>query len=229
MRYPLKVTVNILSQKQSGKEITTASTSTPVGSSEGTPVSKLVCTLVGTPVGTAVGQPVETTVNIPGSTAVGIPNDTPVSKLVGTPVAINEEKEYLQKQRTTYPFDRESNDEDYYSELDVDDTELFTVERRKNKDEIELQIREIDSLQNSEVEGDTIIVENFTEFLRNKRNKDIKEGGYSQKTEPTTINGYASVVQNDILKAFHKLVSPFDARWLIDCKSPKHCTFDGEE
>ena len=40
---------------------------------------------------------------------------------------------------------------------------------------------------------------------------------------------YSDVVRKDILKAFHNLTSPFDARWLIDCKTPKICKFEGEE
>ena len=47
-----------------------------------------------------------------------------------------------------YPFDDQITDEDYYSEIDVDDTDFFTVERRKNKDDVELQLREIDGLKN---------------------------------------------------------------------------------
>ena len=138
------------------------------------------------------------------------------------------EKETFEKGRMMYPFDDQSTDEDYYSEIDVDDTDLFTVERRKNKDDVELQLREIDGLKNFEVEGDNMIVEKFKEFLRNKKSKDSK-GGYAKQTETSTINQYGDVVRNDILKAIHKLVLPFDARWLIDCKTPKECTFEGEE
>ena len=58
-------------------------------------------------------------------------------------------------------------EEDYYSEFDIDDSEEFTAERRKNKDAIEIQLREIDALENKEIEGDTIIVEQFTNFMRN--------------------------------------------------------------
>ena len=141
----------------------------------------------------------------------------------------NSSKETLEKGRVKYPFDEHAIDEDYFSEIDVDDDQMFTIRRRKNKDELELQLRLIDDLQNPEIEGDNLIVEKFTEFMRNKRNTDVNEGGYSKKTEPTTINIYAGVVRNDILRAFHKLVQPFDARWLTDCKTPKECKFEGEE
>ena len=101
--------------------------------------------------------------------------------------------------------------------------------RRKNKDNLELRLREVDGLQNAEIEGDNILVEKFTEFMRNKYRKESKGEGYSKQTEPSTIILYSDVVRKDILKAFHKLVTPFDARWLIDCKTPKICKFEGEE
>ena len=141
----------------------------------------------------------------------------------------NSSKETLEKGRPKYPYDEHAIDEDYYSEIDVDDDEMFTIRRRENKDILELQLREIDGLENPEIEGDNMIVESFMNFMRNKRNKDVNAEGYSKKTEPTTVNMYAGVVRNDILKAFHKLIVPFDARWLIDCKSKKVCKFEGEE
>ena len=135
----------------------------------------------------------------------------------------------LAKARRKYPFDKETNDEDYYSEIEVDDTEDVTIERRNKKDSLELRLREVDGLQNAEIEGDNILVEKFKEFMRNKHRKENKEEGFSKQTEPTTILLYSDVVRKDILRAFHKLVSPFDARWLIDCKTPKICKFEGEE
>ena len=140
-----------------------------------------------------------------------------------------DENDELEQARKSYPFDKGQNDEDYYSEIDIDDTELFTVERRRNKDDLELRLREVDGLQNAEIEGDNILVEKFTEFMRNKYRKESKGEGYSKQTEPSTIILYSDVVRKDILKAFHKLVTPFDARWLIDCKTPKICKFEGEE
>ena len=142
---------------------------------------------------------------------------------------VDDEKETLQKGRKHYPFDKNSTEEEYFSEYDVDDTDSFTIERRKKKDEIELKLRTIDDLVNPEIEGDDIIIGRFSEFMRNKRHQSSKEEGFSKQTEPTTINMYTNVVKNDILKAFHKLVAPFDARWLIDCTTPKICKFEGEE
>jgi hypothetical protein len=143
--------------------------------------------------------------------------------------ALEKENELLEKGRLKYPFDEKTTEEDYFSEIDIDDTDIFTTTRRRNKDILELQLREIDSLQNSEIEGDNIIVAKFEEFMRNKRSKNEKEGCFSKQTEPTTINAYSSVVRTDILKALHKLIKTFDARWLLDCKTTKVCTFEGEE
>ena len=155
--------------------------------------------------------------------------DVPVNLSEQRQIKDSNEKVDFERGRTKYPFDDQTTEEDYYSELDIDDTELFTVERRKKKDQMELELRKIDDLQNSEIEGDNFIVDKFEEFMRNKRSKDDNEGGYSKQTEPTTIKAYSNVVKTDILKAFHKLVEPFDARWLIDCKTPKVCKFEGEE
>ena len=142
---------------------------------------------------------------------------------------VEKEKVDIEKARKKYPFDTELSDEEYYSEIDIDDTELFTVERRKHKDDLELKLREVDLLTNTEIEGDNMLINQFTEFMRNKYKKENKGEGYSKQTEPTTINLYSDVVRKDILKAFHKLISPFDAMWLVDCKTPKFCTFEGEE
>ena len=140
-----------------------------------------------------------------------------------------QEKDDLEKARKKYAFDTETSEEDYYSEIDMDDTELFTVERRKNKDNLELKLREVDLLTNTTIEGDDILVDQFTNFMRNKYQKESKGEGYSKQTEPTTINLYSDVVRKDILKAVQKLISPFDARWLVDCKTQKLCQFEGEE
>ena len=142
---------------------------------------------------------------------------------------LEKEKDEYEKARKRFPFDTEPSDEDYYSEIDIDDTELFTIERRKKKDDLELNLREVDLMQNLEIEGDNILVNQFSEFMRNKYQKEKKGEGYSKQTEPTTINLYSEVVRKDILKAFHNLTSPFDARWLIDCKTPKFCKFEGED
>ena len=140
-----------------------------------------------------------------------------------------EDSDDLEKGRLSYPMDTDTTDEDYYSEFDIDDSESFTRDRRATKDAIEVHLREIDLLENEEIEGDNLVVEKFTEFMKNKIHKNENVEDFSRITEPSTIKCYAGVLRNDILKAFHKLCSPFDARWLLDCKTPKNCTFDGEE
>lgn len=139
------------------------------------------------------------------------------------------EENGFEEGRSFYPFDEGTTDEDYYSEFDIDDNESFTRERRRTKDEIEIELRKIDLLENEEIEGDTIIVDKFIEFMRNKTHKDENNEGYGKISEPSTINCYAGILKNDILRAFHKLCSPFDARWLLDCKTAKVCAFEGEE
>ena len=74
-----------------------------------------------------------------------------------------------------FPFDTNSTDEEYYSELNMDDQDMFTIERRKRKDDLELQLRHVDTLENAETEGDEIIVEQFSNFMRNKRHKENKD------------------------------------------------------
>ena len=140
-----------------------------------------------------------------------------------------EESDDLERGRLRYPMDIDTTDEDYYSEFDIDDSESFTIDRRGTKDAMEVQLREIDLLENEEIEGDTMIVDKFIEFMRNKIHKDENVEDFSRITEPSTIKCYAGILRNDVLKAFHKLCSPFDARWLLDCKTPKNCLFDGEE
>ena len=142
---------------------------------------------------------------------------------------VSTEAETLERGRHKYPFDIHTLDEDYYSEIDIDDQDQFTISRRKNKDQLELKLRDIDGLQNEEICGDNFIVEKFEEFMRNKQGKQKNEGDFSKQTEPRTITLYTDVLEKDILKAIHKLVKPFDARWLIDAKTPKICKIEGEE
>ena len=139
------------------------------------------------------------------------------------------EKESLERGRRKYPIDHNAADEEYYSELDIDDEDTFTMERRQNKDDIEGQLRAIDLMENETIEGDNMIVQQFSDFMRNKQRKPSNDEVFSKQAEPSTIELYSKVVRNDILKSFHKLVVPFDSRWLTDCVTHKACSFDGEE
>ena len=138
-------------------------------------------------------------------------------------------KESLERRRRKFPIDHNTADEEYYSELDIDDEDIFTMERRKYKDEIEIKLRAIDMMENETIEGDNKIVQQFSDFMRNKQPKTSNDEVFSKQTEPSTIELYSKVVRNDILKTFHTLVVPFDSLWLIDCVTPKTCKFDGEE
>ena len=127
------------------------------------------------------------------------------------------------QKRTNYPFDDET--EPYSSELEDDDLEEFTLERRKLKDELERELRDIDKLEAKEVDGDQEVLQQFETFMRNKTKRSDDAGEYSSTV--STVGMYTRALKNDILPAFHTLFDPFDSRWILDCTSPKNCKFDG--
>ena len=140
-------------------------------------------------------------------------------------------KEYedLERGRFEFPFDMVSaTDEEYYSEFDCDDTECDIIDRRKNKDMIETELRKIDSIENTTIEGDNKVVKRFIEFMNNGKVK-VKAVGFAHIKEVSTVKMYATVLKNDILKACHKLYSPFHADWILDCSTIKDCKFEGEQ
>ena len=134
----------------------------------------------------------------------------------------------LNKKRTKYPFEKDI-EEEYMSEYEDNDGTQYTMERRLNKDILEIRLREIDCLQNCALEGDEDIVKQFRLFMQTTTTGDSNEGQFSQSIEPSTVGIYTRSVKNDILKAFHQLFRPFDSRWLLDCTTLKECTFEGEE
>ena len=138
-------------------------------------------------------------------------------------------KALTNKKRTKYPFDEQHGDEFYVSEFEENDEEIYTTERRMIKDEIETKLRDIDALQNSELEGDEIITSQFRLFMQQKKSGTGKEGKFTKLKEVSTIGMYTRAVQNEILPAFHRLFSPFDSRWILDCTTEKECTFEGEQ
>ena len=133
------------------------------------------------------------------------------------------------KKRLRFPFDVLDDDEFYLSEFEDGDQEEFTIRRRNIKDKIELELREIDDLENTEQEGDEEILKQFRMFMKIKSSRPNKEGGYSQVKKVSTVKMYTGAVGNDLLPAFHRLLDPFDSRWILDCTTPKDCTFDGEK
>ena len=120
--------------------------------------------------------------------------------------------------RSNFPFDDATDP--YESEYESEDDEEFTKKRRMIKDQLELELRDIDQLKSKEADGDSFILEQFESFMRKKSNKDH---------EVSTVKMYTSAIKNDVLPTFHKLFEPFDARWLIDCTSKKECTCEGEK
>ena len=136
---------------------------------------------------------------------------------------------HLERGRSKYPFDSKSAGEEYYSEIDCDDTYKYTRERRKIKDKLEKELRKIDCLKNLENDGNEFIVAKFTDFMKNKGESENIEEGFSYMKEVSTVKMYAGVIRNDLLRACHKLFKPFHAKWLLDCKTPKICKFEGED
>ena len=114
------------------------------------------------------------------------------------------------------------------SEYEEEDSEEFTMKRRCIKDEIEKELRHIDSLENPDIEGDNEIVEKFRKFMQSRYSKKSQQEGYSKMKEVSTVANYTRAVEKDILTAFHRLFNPFDSRWVLDCKTKKDCKFEGE-
>ena len=131
----------------------------------------------------------------------------------------------LNTKRLKYPFDDEA--EPYASEFEEDDTEEFTSERRQVKDQLEKELRQIDMLEAKEVDGDLDVLNQFEKFMKQKTSRNTENQGY--ETQVSTVGMYTRALKNDLLPAFHQLFQPFDSRWILDCTSPKECTFDGEK
>ena len=130
--------------------------------------------------------------------------------------------------RRKYPFDADESDELYMSELEENDEIEFTLERRRVKDNLELELRMVDNMENPEQVGDDEIVAKFRNFMQIKKKKAQKEGEFSKLKQVSTIDMYTSAIKNCLVPAFHHLVSPFDARWILDCTTEKQVTINGE-
>ena len=134
----------------------------------------------------------------------------------------------LTEKRQQFSFDVDG-EEFYMSELEEDDTEDFTRRRRKNKDDLEQKLREIDKIQTSEYVGDDDVLKKFKSFMSNVSNSGNGKGEFAKLQEPSTVVLYTRAIEKDVLKAFHQLFDPFDARWLLDCTTRKNCLYDGEQ
>ena len=141
----------------------------------------------------------------------------------------NIESDTIAKQkRTKYPFDSEESDETYMSELEENDEVEFTLQRRRVKDNLELELRNVDGMENPEQAGDDEIVSKFRNFMQTKKKQPKKEGEFSKLKQVSTVDMYTNAVKNCLIPAFHRLVKPFDTRWILDCTTPKQCTINGE-
>ena len=140
---------------------------------------------------------------------------------------IDLEKGSKQK-RLKFPFDSVDSNEAYISELEDTDEEEFTIRRRNVKDSLELELRRIDAIENLEFVGDDEVVNRFREFEQIKKKRAKSDGEFSKLKQVSTIELYTAAVKKHIIPAFHRVVSPFDARWLLDCTTPKTCTIEGE-
>ena len=129
----------------------------------------------------------------------------------------------LVKKRLKYPFDKDG--EPYSSEFEDEDTAEYTNARRKVKDELELILREVDECKAADEEGDNEVVSKFRKFMQNKTRRTQQNEGYL--ADVSTVQMYTSAVKNDILPAFHRLFEPFNSQWILDCTTPKECTFEG--
>ena len=147
------------------------------------------------------------------------------SSIVQTNPGNLSQKDSMIKKRANYPFDDAL--EPYSSEFEDGDDEGFTQNRRKIKDKLEKELRQIDGLKAKEEEGDIEVLQQFETFMRNKSNRNQESGEF--QSEVSTVRMYTSALKNDILPAFHQLFEPFDSRWILDCTSHKECTFGGEQ
>ena len=138
------------------------------------------------------------------------------------------EKNTLSKQRSKYPFDNE-DEEFYLSEYEDEDQIEYTSKRRQNKDKLELNLRAIDDIKKSDCKGDDEIIRRFRSFMQTISNSGNPTGEFSKFQETSTVGMYTRAIERDVLRAFHELFDPFDSMWLLDCTSPKVCTFEGEE
>ena len=140
----------------------------------------------------------------------------------------SEDKSNLLRPRKRYPFDKDI-DEDYMSEIEDGDEKDFTKLRRENKDMIELRLRDIDKLVNNTKAGDEVVVGMFRSFMEVISNGRKEEDESKQNVQPSTVGLYTRAIQNDFLPVLHDLFQPFDSRWLLDCTTEKHCTFEGDD
>ena len=127
--------------------------------------------------------------------------------------------------RKCHPFDDVMNNA-YESEYEEDDTDDYTDQRRRLKDELELLLRKEDSVEHDSSSDE--IITKFKKFLKVKKD-DIPEGPFSEVKEVATISRYTNLVEKYLLPAFKAHVDPFETNFLLDCSTPKKCKISGQQ
>ena len=94
---------------------------------------------------------------------------------------------------------------------------------------MELNLRAIDDIKDDDCKGDDEILRRFRSFMQTISNSGESTGEFSKLQEVSTVGKYTRAIERDVLRAFHELFHPFDSLWLLDCTTPKVCTFEGEE
>ena len=133
----------------------------------------------------------------------------------------------LGKKRSHYPFDGSDDEEGYESELDEEDDEEITKERRFKKDNLEKQIRLVDLMKNVQFDSDEQFISMYRKYLETKKNPNLPEVNFCKVKQVSTVAIYTGVLRVNILTTLHRVIIPFDAKFLLDCVTPKFCTYNG--
>ena len=127
--------------------------------------------------------------------------------------------------RSRYPFDEDGNLEGYESELEDGDTVELTKERRRVKDDLESDLRTIDSKEATHYRGDDEFITLFKAHMTMNLKK--KEQSNSKSDQKSTIAIYANAFRNHVLKSCHRNVGNFNSMDFLDCDREKTFTIDG--
>ena len=122
--------------------------------------------------------------------------------------------------------DNESTDDGYCTEYEENDPPSFTELRRKNKKELELDLKAIDKLPSRSGE-DAVFVAQFREYLDEILNSDVEKGDFDKVQKVQTVNKYVSSISRELLPILYEYAHPFNSNWLLDCSTEKNFTCDG--
>ena len=122
--------------------------------------------------------------------------------------------------RLHYPFHKfgqgSGDGTDYSSEFEADDSAEYTITRRQIKDNLELELREIDTIPARTV-GNAEVLDKFVKFMERR------------KSSPKTIGVYKRLIEVDLFRCFQDSYRPCDMGWILDPITEKEFLFDGEE